>query len=87
MFDVIEITKLGEFNAVQFEVTLSCVCDLPPLFYFVYQHIINLTNVEQIDSNRNQSVAQEGNDHQQPLIQSPASTASNPGTVVMLEAG
>ena len=44
MSHVIQVKELGEFWAVQLEVGMSFACDLPPLYYFIYQHIVNLPN-------------------------------------------
>ena len=39
----ITLEDVGEFFGVQIEVIMTTFCDLPPLYYFVYQHITNLT--------------------------------------------
>ena len=51
MAQVINLQDLGEFWDVQLEVMLSFFCDLPPLYYFVYQHIVHLTAENQVEHN------------------------------------
>ena len=47
MASVVNVQSIGEFPAVQLECCLSLLCDMPPLYYFVYQHIVNLTDEQE----------------------------------------
>ena len=87
VFDVIRLTDIGEFWGVQIEVIMTFFCDLPPLYYFVYQHITNLTadmQVEVLAVTKDQGVAANQNKGMVPL-ESPASSHSNAETVILLE--
>ena len=87
VFDVVRLTDIGEFWGVQIEVIMTFFCDLPPLYYFVYQHITNLTadmQVEVLAVTKDQGIAANKNQGMVPL-ESPASSHSNAETVILLE--
>ena len=55
MTDMFTIVVLGEFWTTVLEFCLSVVCELVPLYCFIYQHIKNMKAVGSRLSNRNLS--------------------------------
>ena len=87
VFKVIKLENVGEFWGVQVEVIMTFFCDLPPLYYFVYQHITNLTadmQVEGLAVPDDNGIAANQKKGAVPL-ESPASSHSNAETVILLE--